>query len=430
MSDFDAVVADLDEDLVEWVIRRAKHPVEMPTPGHRKTVNVLPAAFPIVVDERTGTICEPILFFIYDSFLKEGASGYVQNTALAYCFDVKEWMVYLEDFGLTWTQATRFNLNSYFKVLKTVISPQTGKRYATETLNRRQVGIESFYEWGRNRKLAADDTPEDGLLRTPGERGERFQKRAKENGPVSVLQTREAKALFSELGPEPSSWDSNNPGRSCRDWVAADIALNAGLRVSEVGNLRVSQLARHFKMSINPLRRYRIRITGKGGVTRTTKFPGELINDLKAYVEGERDYIVRQLGDPASDYLLLNPTSVPRYAGKRVSSRTLERAFASACVRSGLFTDETTELISWGRDGLVRVDKVVQSPLFVFHDLRHTYAVWTYYKLKKYVSEPWLDIQACLGHADLKTTLRFYLRCASDFEASVSDAYMETVNAI
>jgi integrase/recombinase XerC len=192
----------------------------------------------------------------------------------------------------------------------------------------------------------------------------------------------------------------------------------------------VSQLARYFNIPISPLRRYRLRVLGKGGVTRTVKFPGELIIDLKAYVEGERAFIVSHLGEPASDYLILHPTSVSRYGGKKVSTRTFERGFAAACIRAGLFTNESIEHFSWARDGLDRVEKTTQTPSFVFHDLRHTYAVWTYYKLKKHMAEPWLDIQACLGHKDLKTTLQKYLRCAQDFEARISDAYMETVNAI
>ena len=80
-------------------------------------------------------------------------------------------------------------------------------------------------------------------------------------------------------------------------------------------------------------------------------------------------------------------------------------------------------------DGIVSWSVVSKlCPLFVVHDLRHTYAVWTYYILKENgEAEPWLYIQAQLGHEDLSTTQDTYLKATGDFEASVSDLYMENI---
>ncbi|MBN3815263.1 site-specific integrase [Paraburkholderia sp. Se-20369] len=430
MSDAALVVDDIDEEIADWVIRRAKHPIELPSPKKSLVRRVLPEGFPIVIDERTGAICEPILLFIYDTFVKARNSKFVVNSALAYCFDVKEWMIYLEEFGLTWTQATPFNLKSYFDILDSATSPQTGKKYATETKNRRAIGIDSFYEWGRGRRLAADDTPENGILREAAEKN-RFSKRADEDCPVSVLQRGQSLRLFEELGPQPGVWDSRFPELSSRDWIGCDIALKAGLRVSEVRNLKVSKFKTIWSRAINPLKRYPISILGKGGVQRTAKFPGELLLDIKAYAEGERAFIIRECGGEDSDFLILNPASIPVYGGKPVSVRTMQRAFADACVRSGLYSEEAVEDISWGPFGICRNDKLKKIPSFVYHDLRHTFAVWTYYILKKSgISEPWLDISACLGHAHLSTTTDIYLRGAPDFESTVSDDYEAELNAI
>ncbi|MGY6154261.1 tyrosine-type recombinase/integrase [Paraburkholderia graminis] len=429
MSNLASALDHLDEELAEWVIRRAKCPTEMPSPIKSLVSRILPDGFPIVVDERTGTICEPILLFLYDTFLKARSSGFVLNTALAYCFDIKQWLMYLEEFGLTWTEVTPFNLDSYFEILN-MVSPQTGKTYAAETKNRRKTALESFYAWGRQKKLAATDTPENGLLKIAIAKKKRFKKSAEENRPVSVLQKKQASSLFKELGPEPAKWTTESP-KSSRDWLACNIAISAGLRISEVRELKLSKFRNLWSGPINPLKRYPIKILGKGGVQRTAKFPGELLLDLKAYAQGERAHIVTETGGVDSDYLLLNPTSIPRFGGKVVSVRSLERAFSVACIRSGLYSLETIQDISWGPSGIVKRDQLKCVPLFVFHDLRHTFAVWTYYTLKANgIIEPWLDISACLGHKFLSTTLDIYLRGAPEFEASVSDDYEEYLNAI
>jgi len=66
--------------------------------------------------------------------------------------------------------------------------------------------------------------------------------------------------------------------------------------------------------------------------------------------------------------------------------------------------------------------RMVRSPAFSPHCLRHTCAMWTYIAEKRQGnSEPWKVVQARLGHAHLKTTTDTYLRATSEFEALVSD---------
>ena len=53
-------------------------------------------------------------------------------------------------------------------------------------------------------------------------------------------------------------------------------------------------------------------------------------------------------------------------------------------------------------------------PRYRVHDLRHTYAVWTYHiRTSLGDNEPWKWIQSQLGHSTLDTTINTYLKHVS-----------------
>ncbi|CAB3810101.1 Tyrosine recombinase XerC [Paraburkholderia ultramafica] len=421
--------ANIDEDVCEWRVVRARD-----TSGwHLQQKNIfnsfLPPGFPILLDERSGIVCEPVLLYLYDQFVKRGISNFVRNTAWAYACDLKHWLDHLEEFGKTWTQVTQFDLDSYLKFLDGASSPLTGRTYSTRTKERRRIAIAQFYAWWREQGLVANDAGDKALVRVSSE-NKRRRLLAKENKRVSVLQKNQASELFARFGPVPSEWSCHKPDATSRDRLYADIALYAGLRISEVRSLKTSDFRGFRNADIPDYARKSVSIVGKGGVWRNAKFPGRLIHQILAYIDGERAYIVNRAGARSTEALILNPLSANSYAGRQPSVRTIERRFAAACVDAGLFRVETIERLDWGAKGDVQTNTTrFNVPLFVFHDLRHTYAVWTYYIRKRYEEEPWLDISACLGHANVETTIRIYLRCANEFEAEVSDTYMEAINA-
>ena len=177
--------------------------------------------------------------------------------------------------------------------------------------------------------------------------------------------------------------------------------------------------------NIGSTKLYPIRIVGKGKKVANVKFPGWVIKESLDYIDGERNFVVNKTGRD-EDCLLVNGSEVGLHAGGPVSHRTLERRFSGACKRAGLvklvkkyYIGDAGEIIS-NNDGFVERAK------YVFHDLRHTYAIWTYYARKRAGdNEPWIFISTQLRHADVLTTIRYYLKTASDFEAVVSDTFME-----
>ncbi|WP_295994289.1 hypothetical protein [Rugamonas sp.] len=68
-----------DEEDICWAITRAQK---------NKSTDLLPAGFPIPVDENSGEVCEPALLFLYERYVESQGGRLVINTLLAYCHDL------------------------------------------------------------------------------------------------------------------------------------------------------------------------------------------------------------------------------------------------------------------------------------------------------------------------------------------------------
>ncbi|MBO7825951.1 tyrosine-type recombinase/integrase [Burkholderia pseudomallei] len=424
-----------------WVVRKVKQPHG----GGLATWTELPEGFSYVVDDNSGAVCEHILLFLYEEYTKLSKRDFAVRTVRAYAYDCKEWMHHCVDFGFPWHAATKHDIDTFVSVMRSTVSPFTGKEYATTTISRRRTTVELLYAWGKKEGIARDIAPKGSLLNPAGEIDSqdsqekssraRNKKRPGEKTHVSVMERPQARAILEQLGPLPKPVEpmpvSANESGSSRARLAGEIAIQAALRIEEVADLKAKTFAAFANQTIHESRAYSIQVCGKGNKTLPVLFPGELMVQIQTYLNGERREIVSQFGEHnAKGALLLNPASSgPQFAGKPATVRTMEREFHDACIRSGNYEIEPIQ--EFDETGKVTGQKsYVKRPLFVFHDLRHSCAVWTYYARKRAGdTEPWLYIQTLLRHEDLTTTLRTYLKITHSFEASVSDKYMADTNA-
>lgn len=137
--------------------------------------------------------------------------------------------------------------------------------------------------------------------------------------------------------------------RNPKHKLLISLAYGAGLRVSEVVNLRVQDL--DFERKLVYVRQ------GKGNKDRVTLLPEKLVFELRERLIGENDYVF-----------------VSNWGGK-LTSRTAQKIFSNALAKAGIFKDAT------------------------FHSLRHSFAT---HMLENGVSIRY--IQELLGHRDIKTT--------------------------
>jgi site-specific recombinase XerD len=144
-----------------------------------------------------------------------------------------------------------------------------------------------------------------------------------------------------------------------RFWMAIDLAASAGLRVSEISNLKIDNLYLH-------TREPRIRVTGKGNRTRDVFISRDLMKHLTSFLEWKRT--MEESADPDS-FLLVSSH------GKSYSTRALQYAFKVAMVESGL-------------------------PIYYsIHSLRHSYGTYLYQRTKDLRL-----VQKQLGHSSIATT--------------------------
>ena len=167
-------------------------------------------------------------------------------------------------------------------------------------------------------------------------------------------------------------------------------------------------------------------------VARDINVPNYLIPDLYAYIDGERSeciavarrhWLKKKSDEPK--VLFVNGVDAHQNAGKPVRADTLSGAFRRAVIKAGL-----TEWVTKTHPDTGEVRQVLV-PRHRYHDLRHTYALWTYHALvEQGTSEPWKIIQSLLGHAHLSTTLDTYLRVVNVEKARTADGVYEVMRSV
>jgi site-specific recombinase XerD len=422
--------------------------------------------FPLLVDDETGEVNEPVLLFLWSEHVAANGS-FCDNTVWSYGEDLKDWFRFLDTINVKWTNARLTHIDSYSAVMERTKSPHTGKVYASATINRRLATVNSFYAWARadgfvasiplvqpdslKKDLSGKAPPapkkamndfvlgpafsaleDKGFSRHALKRKTVDVKASDEDddsGVVKVLLPKQSADLFAALGPKPSQ----NVGQlqtqpdealyatvskvSSRDRLASEISYHTGVRIDENKRLKVGQFTKLNIEGLDAGADVKIIVVGKGSKKRTIDFPVFLIAEIQLYIRTERRLAAATKGPLRNtQQLLVNgfPTG-KRHAGNPTSVRTIQRCFASACLRAGLTMSQVET-----------PEKLI--PAFWFHCLRHTYAVVTYYTRKRIDAEPWKYIQEQLGHRYVTTTQSKYLAATATYEAGVSNRYMKKVN--
>jgi site-specific recombinase XerD len=144
-----------------------------------------------------------------------------------------------------------------------------------------------------------------------------------------------------------------------RFWMAIDLALGAGLRVSEIANLTIDNLYLNVKEP-------RMRVTGKGNKTRDIFISRDLMKHLSDFLEWKK---VLNESINSRDYLLISSH------GKSYSTRALQYAFKVSLKKTGL------------------------PEYYSIHACRHSYGTYLYQKTHNLRL-----VQKQLGHSSITTT--------------------------
>ena len=423
----------MNNTLVQTAVR-----IPETSPGYSAA---LPPGFPFLVEEPTRRIVEPVLLYLCDRHLRRNGV-WVRNTARAAAEDLHDWWSYLSEYSLAWNEIRREDVELYRDAMLSTVSPHTHQPYAVGTVRRRVGTVLAFYEWARQRGWLDPVLSHDDIRRIPRAidtdalahlhpssgrmKGSRMlpPHRSSPDDTVRPFTARDYRKVACELGPLPSG-RAGDP-RSSRDRLAAEVCLNTGMRVDEVSHLLVWQI-----LDLRPDRDRPYGVCAmtisktKGSRPRKVLFPNWLVTEVLAYIEGERAecveaararWLKHRADTPGA--LFVNRMDSGHHVGKPMRSASFQEAFRRAVLDAGLA--HTVRCID-PTHGEPYLAKAADHSV---HDLRHTFAVWTYHAEREAGNaEPWKKLQALLGHRHLSTTLSTYLRVVDVFEAATSDHF-------
>ncbi|MBS1866805.1 MAG: tyrosine-type recombinase/integrase [Acidobacteria bacterium] len=349
-------------------------------------------------------------------------------------YALSHWHTYFLARGLDYARATLDDLRTYKSAMETVVSGTTGEPLAPGTVAQRMHAIAGYYAHGERAgwNLTALDLNH-ALLRASHQASEiegekhasAIDKKARKLAPrsesvetdIRPLDVEPLKRLLSALAP------SDTEGLQ-RDRLIAEWLAYVGLRIEEaLGNgnsssyerskkkrkgLTVYQIQELVADPDHPFDHQAVRVVGKYGKGRNVAVPNWLILKTQVYIQGERARAVKPLSKPTSRLFVSGEGAQLIHRGKPLSIRRYQAIFAKACMRAGLTTLVEKHLSGSDQTRLVHV------PKHSAHDLRHTYAVMTYFaEVALGNREPWKPIQAQLGHKSLQTTIDTYLAFVS-----------------
>lgn len=423
--------------------------VALPTesPGFH---DALPIGFPFLVIDEQSKIIEPVLLYLLSSQLKRGPRHWKAHTANATAYDLRDWFDYLAhctwvnpvtgklQVGKPWDLATERDYINWRDTMQEVVSPQTNRLLASSTIARRQGYVERFYSYaqkqgwyegefvrtkvkkGRIGPSADEGKPTILVDSAEGEDSKsEFREIIEYGEPVRPLSDPDWLKIQAELGPMPSEREFDL--RLSRDRLVCELGLATGMRVDEIASLTEFQLRGLYQAWLAADEEERedgtfgMPITKtKRAKPRTVYVPGYMIPELMAYLDKEREASIKAGAALAKrrghkykrpTALFLNSPESAQHAGKAVRATSLSWAFKEACLAAGVTHYVEKIEIDTGERYLESLSK------HHFHDLRHSFAVWTYHYLKANgESEPWKEIQIVLGHSSLKVTMDTYLK--------------------
>ena len=408
------------------------HEPRVPNTARRTPArSILPIDFPMVFDAESGDVVEPILIHLHHKFygknsIKEG-QWIKKESADSAAEDLRMWWEYLHATGRPWERVSDAALATYLTILAEELSATTGNHLAEQTIRGRRSSIGEFYKFATVKwNLHTSPSIENAAILSrshPLARRDFDIIAVAESDPHPIEQDL-IDDIAEKLGPLPSRWKTPKDGSS-RSRLAFELGINVGLRVDEIVNLKAAM----FKDV--PLRRdawdvpfvLKLKKT-KGLVKRSIEVPQWLLEEMQIYLgpggereaslaQGRRTWLVE--GAEVPHNLLLNQVRGDD-AGKRSRREQIESDFSNALTALKIMKAVT---IAEGTSE----ERVESRPRHVFHDCRHTYALWQYRAVlgldsddrdKVQIVGGVVDfavrhVQRLLGHKDPEVTKRIYL---------------------
>jgi site-specific recombinase XerD len=375
----------------------------------------------------------------------EGA-GWSLRTKESYVDCLKDFSDYLDAGDIALPEIDEEVLKGYLNSFREHVSPVTEREYEASTVAKKISVAKAFAMWASNHGLLQEVLPvRTKFLKRPRASNEYAHLGAPtvpvldvaveaphspdSDQHVNIIDPDDLWPLFGALGEIPDEWRTCRPEVGpviSKDRLMAELALSAGLRRAEVCGLPVRPILAARLDLDDPLRNVSLRVKRKGGEIKTFLAPTWIVYAMQRYATTERSEAVNWAKAHRKGYvepyqLFVNGMSARRNRGGSPSLNTVDKIFLR--VQKAL--------------NLVRLDQRNSTPRgsdsgkYRFHDLRHTYAVWTYIARKAAGdAEPWVFISRQLGHKDVSTTIAIYANPVKVALATASERFYSTLRLI
>ena len=390
----------------------------------------IPEGFPVFFDVDGAALHLPSLLFLADKAalpIWERGGDWAEDTVKTYADDIKPLMDFCSELGLADDEIDDDHGYEYAEHLLDRRIADTGEALAVNTRLQRLNRAGAMLADARIRGLVDCDWDMPALRAVVsaygadalGASGPRDAKRRHR----SFMLVEEYESICGKLGPLPSE-RAEGDDRSCRPRLSSEIAAGTGTRAAETACLDVA----HFTGCDIPDGEgwLPVHITDtKRKVPRDISVPFATAREVRSYIELDRE-AAYQAGCGRADFvrssrLFLNEESAIRGRGNAVTASTLSDDFRRAVIAAGYFL----ELEVVGRDG----PRTIKVPMFHFHSLRHSFAMWLYALMaveehdpeQGLRAEPWVRVAARLGHQDPETTQRYYVSLSGALEVQVAE---------
>lgn len=374
---------------------------------------------PVFFSLASGSVMAEPSQYLRERFVESGRSSAL-TTWRGAAYKLAMWWDYLAAAEIEWDLATRQDLVEFRDFFLEKKSSVTGLPYASGTVASYVSLVIDFYDFFHAKGLYSGSICDENILIKNNKNHLNRIITRSQSACSDLVPTRNEQIIVHPYSPGDfiKFSQSINSNYSNRDRLIFKIILMSGLRVSEVVNLSFAQFLGD--KNEHPYTYQGVWVLGEGKKIRFVMLPNLLINEISEYIFNDRAVAVKSGG--VKDISSLFVTSInSRRPGRSLSIRRIQEIHAENCLKAGLIRNSK----GYGNNG----DRKV-FPKYRVHDLRHTYAVWSYHILKSMGDpEPWKWIQTQLGHKHMDTTMNIYLKHVSLLDEKLPMASLQEIMA-
>lgn len=366
---------------------------------------------PVFFSHKSGSVIHELSQYLRERFVDSGRSSAL-TTWRSTAYKLAAWWDYLSARDLQWDQAQRQDLLKFRDFFLYKKSKVTGACYASGTVGAYVSVVIDFYHYYNRKGLYSESIVDDDKYQIKG-KGKKLPYLS-----CDLIPRRNDEIIVHPYSPRDYLLFSKTLQKkvSQRDNLIFKLILMSGLRVSEVTSLLISQ----FLSNENdyPYTYRKIWVLGKGKKRRCIMIPNLLVEEISNYIFKEREIAVKKSGLKDAGALFVTEIKSKR-PGRKLSARRIQEIHAQTNLQAGLIRKNKNHDERYDGNFF---------PKYRVHDLRHTYAVWSYHILKSMGDpEPWKFIQMQLGHKHLDTTINIYLKHVSLLDERVPMANLKEV---